>query len=104
MGTAKPSNRTKMISIVTAALGFTAGLSGVATPVTRAPAPVMGTKELSAKFCYTRPKKGLSASFAANMGDCAQIVVADGYKKRIDMATPSSHFSSFLYDPPSRGD
>ena len=50
-------------------------------------------------FVYDRPKGPLSANFAANMGDCAQIkVTSEGtkYKSRITKVTSTSHFSTFF--------
>ena len=83
-----------------AALGFTAGTAPLpAVAVARAPAASM-VAPLEKKFVYMQPKGPLSQNFAANMGDCAQIDVTKGYKRRIVPAEPTSFFSSFINDPP----
>jgi len=56
---------------------------------------------MNEKFIYGRSKGPLAANFAANMGDCAQIIVplngdVKPYKPRIVPTTPTSKFSEFL--------
>ena len=86
------------------ALGLNVGNAVLpASSAVRVSAPSMA---LETKFVYSPPKGPLSMNFAANMGDCAQIPVyaeesGKKYKSRIVPATPSSKYSSFLYDPPT---
>ena len=76
------------------ALGFTAGNAVLPSSV-RAPAPSM-IASLETPFVYTPASGPLGANFAANMGDCAQIEVSKGYKRRIVPATPTGYRSDFL--------
>jgi len=86
-----------MLSLVSAALAFNVGspMQMVGPTSARASAPLM-IDSLERPFVYDKPKGGLSANFAANMGDCAQIEVAAGYKRRIVPAEPTGYRSEFL--------
>ena len=85
-----------MLAAVTAALAFNVQPAVLpASASARAPAVSM-MEALETKFVYKAPKGPLSQNFAANMGDCAQIDVAKGYKRRIKPATPVSFFTEFV--------
>jgi len=81
----------------TAALGLNVGTAMLPASV-RAPAPTM---DLFGKFVYAQQPGPLSQNFAANMGECAQIDVAKGYKARLTPTVAKSAYSSFLYDAPT---